>query len=66
LDWRPAPHDRLAFAFNYGLFKQSTGNRFQTITINTMTRGNWDATHAYGSASTFPPRAPPPTVDNTP
>lgn len=54
LDWRPAPHDRLSFAFNYGLFKQLTGNRFQTITINTMTRGNWDATHAYSSASTFP------------
>ena len=54
LDWRPAQHDRLSFAFNYGLFKQLTGNRFQTLTINTIARGNWSPTHAYGSASTFP------------
>ncbi len=54
VDWRPAPHDRLSFAFNYGLFEQVTGNRFQTLTINTINQGNWDATHAYGAASTFP------------
>ncbi len=54
VDWRPAAHDRLSFAFNYGLFKQLTGNRFQTLTINTITQGNFDATHAWGSASTFP------------
>ncbi len=54
LDWRPAPHDRLSFSFNYGLFKQLTGQRFQTLTINTITAGNWGPTHAYGSPSTFP------------
>lgn len=54
LDWRPAPRDRLSFSFNYGLFKQLSGVRFQTITINTTTAGNWSPTHAYSSPSTFP------------
>jgi TonB-dependent receptor len=54
LDWRPAPHDRLSFAFNYGLFQQLTGQRFNTAVINNTTAGNWDATHAYSSPSTFP------------
>ena len=54
LDWRPAPYDRFSFAFNYGLFEQLTGQRFQTLTINTITAGNWSPTHAYGSPSTFP------------
>jgi len=54
VDWRPAPRDRLAFAFNYGLFEQRTGTRFQTLTINTIRAGDWSPTHAWGSASTFP------------
>lgn len=54
LDWRPTPQDRLSFAFNYGLFRQLTGNRFQTLTINTITAGNWGPTFAWSSPSTFP------------
>ena len=54
LDWRPAPRDRIAFSFNYGLFEQWTGTRFQTLTINTIRAGDWSPTHAWGAASTFP------------
>ena len=54
LDWRPAPHDRVSFAFNYGLFEQLTGTRFYTYTINTLRAGDWSPTHAYSSPSTFP------------
>jgi TonB-dependent receptor len=54
IDWRPGPHDRLSFAFNYGLFKQIMGNRQQVFTINDIAVGSFDATHAYGLASTFP------------
>jgi TonB-dependent receptor len=54
MDWRPAPWDRLSFSFNYGLFEQLTGTRFQTLTINTLRAGDWGPTFAYSSASTFP------------
>jgi len=54
LDWRPAPRDRIAFSFNYGLFEQWTGTRFQTLTINTIRAGDWSPTHAWGTPSTFP------------
>ena len=55
VDWRPAPRDRLAFGFSYGMLLQHYANHDQTYTINRVEPLNWSADHTWGSMSTFPP-----------
>lgn len=54
VDWKPAPHDRLSFGFQYGMLKENFATRSMTFQINRVAPGNWSPTHTWGMASTFP------------